>query len=511
MQRTRVGILAIVAVVSAAAWLQQSADYNQNSHYALVRALADGTPQVDSALGEIGELSTRDLTRWHGHYYSDKAPGLALATLPAFVALDATGLVEPGEPTDALWLLGLVGVVLPFGLLLLMVRAVAEQFEPGFGTAAAVTIGLGSILLPYSTLFYSHLLSASLVFGAFFVLYRARGSGRAFRPVWIAGVLAGLAMTTEYPNGIAALLLGAYAVADRPRVARAVAYGSGVIVGMIPLALYDWWAFGSITHISRTGSLTAPDPHQGLFGVGLPSARAALELLFSTTGLLTLAPVVVCGLAALPILYARGQRREALLFAAIAAAYIAFNTGYDATFGGFAPGPRYVIPILPFIAVGLATAFRMWPTLTTGLATVSIVVMSAITATHALAGYNLGWFDRIADRQFTETAASLVGVTGWYAIVPFFAAVALAVVLAIAATRPPRVSSVETIIGGGAVAAWAALAAAAPVQKDLGGRGQEYGAYGFVLVVLGLGAAVALIRAYGTRLRDVGPPRRDSH
>ena len=475
------------------AWLQQGGDYNQNSHYVLVRALADGTPEVDAALGEIGELSTRDLTRWHGHYYSDKAPGLAFVTLPAFVVLDAAGVIEPGEPKDALWLLGLVGVVLPFGLLLLMVRAVGEDVEPGFGTAAAVTVGLGTILLPYATLFYSHVLSACLVFGAFFVLLRARGSGRATLTVFVGGLLAGLAVTTEYPNGLAVVLLGAYALSERPRLARALAYASGVIVGVIPLALYDWWAFGSITHISRTGSLTAEDPGQGFFGVGAPNARSALELLFSTTGLVTLAPIVVCGLAALPIVYARGWRREALLVAAFATAYIAFNTGYDATFGGFAPGPRYLIPILPFIALGLAPAFRRWPTTTTGLAAVSIVVMSSITATHALAGYNLGWFDRIAERQFTETAASLAGVTGWYTIVPFFVAVAVAVALAFASARRP-VSRFETVVGGGAVLAWAVLAAAAPAQQDLGGRGQEYGAYGAVLAVGIVLAVAALVR-----------------
>ena len=55
-RRSTLGVLSIVALAAGMAWLQQVPDYNQNSHYALVRALASGTPKVDRTLGEIGEL-----------------------------------------------------------------------------------------------------------------------------------------------------------------------------------------------------------------------------------------------------------------------------------------------------------------------------------------------------------------------------------------------------------------------------------------------------------------------
>ena len=87
-------------------------------------------------------------------------------------------------------------------------------------------------------------------------------------------------MTTEYPLAIIAGLLGLYVIA-RDRSWRAVAvYAAGVIVGLVPLGLYDLFAFGSITHLSYTGALpttsAAISPHQsGLFGVGLPQPRNA--------------------------------------------------------------------------------------------------------------------------------------------------------------------------------------------------------------------------------------------
>jgi hypothetical protein len=495
-RRSRLGVLSIVALAAGLAWLQQVPDYNQNSHYALVRALASGTPQVDRTLNEIGELSTRDVTRRDGHLYSDKAPGLAFVTLPVYVVLDALGVVEAGDPANALWALGLAGSVLPAVLLALLVLKVGERVEPGFGAISALALAAGTILLPYSTLLYSHALSAFLVFAAFaVVLFERLGPSRPFRLV-LAGLLAGYAVTTEYPNAIAVVALGVYAILRRPLVARGAAYAVGVAIGVAPLALYDWWAFGSPTEISRTGSLTGPSGGDGFFGVGLPSLRAAAELLFSANGLLTLSPIVACGLVGLVLLYRGGRRAEAVLAGAMVVGFLAVSAGYDSPFGGLSPGPRYAIPLLPFAALGLPHVFRRAPTVAGGLMCVSVTIMSAIAATHALAGYNLDWFERIGDRAFTRTAASLVGITGWYTIVPFFVAIVLAAALAVASTARPRVTGVETLAGGAAVLAWALIAATAPVRLELGGEGREFGAYAAV----GALALAVVIAAFARRL-----------
>lgn len=69
----------------------QGVGYNQNAHYALVKALSDGTAVIDDKLGELGELSTRDISRYRGHFYSNKAPGLAFLTMPLYVVLEAAG------------------------------------------------------------------------------------------------------------------------------------------------------------------------------------------------------------------------------------------------------------------------------------------------------------------------------------------------------------------------------------------------------------------------------------
>ena len=96
---------------------------------------------------------------YKGHYYSARAPGLALFSLPFYDTLNLVDaeswtrahVAPPNHPGDEMiYLIGLWGNVLPGLLLLLLVWRVAERFEPGYGVAAAVVLGLGTMALPLS-------------------------------------------------------------------------------------------------------------------------------------------------------------------------------------------------------------------------------------------------------------------------------------------------------------------------------------------------------------------------
>lgn len=491
------------------AWPLQGAGFNQNSHYALVRALADGTAQIDRTRHEVGDLSTQDVIFLDGHVYSNKAPGLAFVTLPAYLVLDTAGVVGDGDPTRILWALGLVGCVLPAVLLLLLIRWAGDRIEHGFGTLAAVTVGLGTLALPFSTLFFSHALSALLVFTAFALLLYERSGPPRLRLVALAGLVAGLSIVTEYPNALAGLVLCAYAAfrAGR-RLARVAVYAGAGFAGITPLLTYNHWAFGSPLHISYAGQRvrdgkvverTTTD-----FGdSGTPSFLGVLESLFSTSGLLTLAPVLACGVVAAAVLHRRGRRGESFVVLSVGILYVIYNSSFGTNFGGFSAGQRYLIAIIPFLGLGLAAAFRTFPATTTALGLVSAVIAVSTTATSALAGYNLEWFDRVAAGSFTYTPASLVGVTGWYTMLPFFAAAGAAAVLAVRATPRMQILPVDVALAGTAVLAWALLAANAPKTPALGGDARSYGAYLMTGIALGL-AGLAAAAAFRQRSRGVG-------
>src|SRR4029453_6748794 len=104
---------------------------------------------------------------------------------------------------------------------------------PGYGAAAAVLLGLGTLVLPFATLFFAHVLAAMLGFAAFWLLLRDRQSPGGTIWVAAAGVLAGLAVLVEFPLGIVAVGLAAYAGRDR-----LAPYAAGAVAWVLPLAAF---------------------------------------------------------------------------------------------------------------------------------------------------------------------------------------------------------------------------------------------------------------------------------
>src|SRR3954466_6115222 len=63
----------------------QASGWAQVSNFALVRALSDGTAEIDPYHWE-----TKDESWYNGHYYSVKSPVLPALTLPVFEVLRRT-------------------------------------------------------------------------------------------------------------------------------------------------------------------------------------------------------------------------------------------------------------------------------------------------------------------------------------------------------------------------------------------------------------------------------------
>lgn len=479
-RRRHLGRMAVAAAALAYAAPISDLGWNQGSHYALVEALDRGTPRIDRWRWQTGDVSYVG-----GHFYSVKAPGLAAASVPFYALLEASGgehAIEQRTPTSwkaariSIWLLGLWTVVLPAALLLLLVRSVAERVEPGLGTITALTLGLGTLVLPFSTVFFSHVLSAFLGFAAFALLFRSRGRDARLAPVAAAGLLAGLAVTTEYALAIVVLALGLYAVVAQASWAkRAIVYTAAAGFGTAPLLLYNRWAFGSIRHLSyaeavskrgRSGHAVLGANSKGFFGVGMPSPRAALEILLAPRGLLILSPVLALSAVGIVALYRQRRRAEALTISAIGLGFLTFNAGYYVAFPGSTTGPRLLVAALPFLAVPLAASYRRLPGCTVALATASAVLMLAATATWPLIGTDdTGrWADQILGGDLRDTTLTLFAGAGhgWLALLPFAVPVAIAVVLSTLATTLPAIGAREARRGAAAVLAWLAVAVVVP-------------------------------------------------
>jgi hypothetical protein len=387
--------------------------------------------------------------------------------------------------------------------------------------------------MPFAVQLFGHVLAALIAFAAFALLWRERDGPASLSRVGAAGLLCGLAVTTEYPLAIAGAIIGAYgvlrpaAVAAGPRalLRRAAVFAGGAIAGVLPLLLYNLWAFGSVSTTSYanavdrqgfTGHDTLGLNSGGFFGIGWPDPRVALELVASPRGLLGLTPVVVMGFAGIVLLHRRGRRAEAWTIAALALAFFVYDTGYWLPFGGGSPGPRFLIPMLPFLAIGFAESWRRLPATTLVLATCSAVVMAVGTLTYPLIGTGSlwQWWSRLKHNDFQHTLLAVFGGgNGWPALLPVLLALGAAVWLGARATGPLPVRR-DLYAALGALAAWALLAlvlAPAFGERLIVGVGVPKGAVdhhglGWQIVLAAVvGAVLALLLAARGERRAAAP------
>lgn len=551
IRRERAGLLAILSLGLAWGLVMHSMGWAQLSNDAQVRALADGTARIDR-----WHWQTKDKAWFEGHFYSVKAPGLAALTLPAYLALDAVGAKDvareaaaearrsqhprwapPDNPdlsqygfsparahrvevrveneTPIIWALTLVGAVLPAIALLLLVRWVAERIEPGYGTAAAVTLGLGTIMCTFAAEYFSHVIAAALGFAAFALLFREREGPARIALVGAAGLLAGLAVSFEYPLGLLGVILLIYAAARPARVQRAAAYAAGAVIGAAPGLAFNLWALGSPLRFaySHAVSVQGFTGHQelglnsgGFFGIDLPRPGAALDLLVASRGLLTLTPVLVMAAVGVVMMRKRGRAPEAAVIGAVAVTYFVYNAGYWLPFGGGSPGPRFLIPALPFLALGLAPAYRRMGTLTLALAIPSVILMLAGALTFPLIGDNgTGtWANQLGSGALEHTVLTVLGVhNAWLALAPVLAAVAAALTFAALAT--PRTPIGELGPALAALGGWAAVAIAGPTVAGDPVTPLDDGPAALTLVAIAVAASLATLVVLRYRGRRAEP------
>jgi hypothetical protein len=407
--RATAGLLGLLLFVTYAYFVSPPS-WNENSRFDLVRSLVERHRlDIDPYEHDTGDKSVRD-----GHSYSDKAPGASFLAVPAYSvfyglrwltggsqasSLPAAGHREEGELPylvntafrRALYVCNLstnavAGALL--GAVFFVVLGRRFGVPAGPALVATASLSLGSLVLPYATMFYGHVLAALFLFVAFALL--AERDALSGRRLAAAGAAAGLAVVTELPAAPVAVLLGAYAViAVRPR-SRALWYLAGSAGPLLLLLAYQYAAFGAAL---RPGYALVSRPEfaagmsHGVMGVGVPRPAVLFAELFGRSrGLLYLSPILVLGFVGLgrrlvAVWADHRARAEVAVASAVVVYFLLMNAGYYMWYGGSALGPRHVIPALPFLCLGIPFAFRRpRPLLVGALLAVSAVNQLAATA-----------------------------------------------------------------------------------------------------------------------------------
>lgn len=377
----RFWLIVFLLFFSYAYVLPRWSDWNQNSRLNLVLALVDdGTPKIDRYVANTG-----DYALYNGHAYTDKPPGLSFLGIPIYAAIrplldappvqaqfervgsrfeetlnpDGSGL-RADKIRFALvqYLLTLVVVALPaalFGGLFFMVLQ-RLGVAPAPASIGALGYGLATSAAPYAGNFYAHQLVAVLLFTAFILAWSPPARWSPWASGALAGLLLGWAVISEYPAAPAAAIIGLYALYRRgwrwlPAMATGGALPGALLIG------YDLAAFGTPWPIGYAYSaLWQEQHHTGFMSLTAPQWEAIWGLTFSEfRGLFFRAPWLLLALPAYWIGWRRHeQRAEWWVLVLVPLAFLLFYGSSIMWWGGFAAGPRYIVPLIPFLALPAA-------------------------------------------------------------------------------------------------------------------------------------------------------------
>jgi len=334
--------------------------------------------RVDRPSGSFGWAEGRE-----GRRYGFFGQGLALVATPMYALADAT--VERVPPRwrsairsdlftfhqrdlEADWRRLVVSLtnslITPLCALLLGLWLQVLGYRPRTSVSIALVYALGTTAWPYAGSFLSEPLSVLVLLGAALEISRwHRDEGRP-RHLWIAGLLAGSSVHVHMLNLIALPCLAAYAIG--PTLAHAswreglagldrrTWIGAALLcaLGLGLLGFSQWWRFGSPFETGRFD-------HYGHWVS--PLRGLAIMLVAPGRSLLIYSPPLLLALAAWPALRRRDPA-TAYFVLALALTRLVFVACRSDWHGGWAIGPRYLVPVIPFLLVPLAGWLERWST-----------------------------------------------------------------------------------------------------------------------------------------------------
>jgi len=379
-------------------YFHQGSDPNQTSRLALVRAIVerravDITPDHHLTLdkGGVG-----------GKMYSDKAPGVALLLTPFYAAMHAADRVvghrreERGIQRAQLHTLSFVAASVPGLIAAYLLLQTLLLFGTSRGLAELLTAGwgLGTIVFPFATVIFGHVLAAAFVLGAFYLVQKWRVAGErvTFARAALLGLLWGASIITEYPTGMLVAMTGLYVLSlewSRPAVVRVL--GGAALGAALPFGAHVAFtlvAYGSaavLPYKFLVEPIFVAHTSAGILGIGVPTKIGIWGVLLSPyRGLFFLSPFLALVFVGFARWSASGEhRREMWLSAALVAGYLVFATSYYAWDGGGSTGSRHLVPALAFFVLAIsfyARSSSRAATVTATLVVPSIAILYLCTA-----------------------------------------------------------------------------------------------------------------------------------
>lgn len=370
-------VFAILMLSYAYFW--HSRDWNTSARLMLTYALVDhGTVILDGYKDH-----SRDFAVYHGRYYCDKTPGYSLLAVPVYALarvcglrahpLGASGPSMPYWIGDYLCTLAVSGITGALSAILIARLARALGCSLRISALLALAYGLATPMQVYSSLAYGHVPVGFCLLASFALIRSEYGLSLRRSRAFCAGFLAAYASVIELQAGPLSALLGVSVVVLTLTGARRATFllhfSLGAAVPTLILLGYNQWAFGHPLDLGyfhlNTPRFARIHGRDNPLGVGAPRLEALRELFIGRDrGLFFYAPITLFAVPGWLALMLRRQWFEALFSLAAVVAHTVVIAGYPEYSGGWATGPRLLLPMVPFLMLpiaGLAAGHpRVW-------------------------------------------------------------------------------------------------------------------------------------------------------
>jgi len=359
------------------AYFYGGSGFNQNATFDLTRAIVEHRElHIDRYAA-----NTADISRYGGHIYSNKVPGLSFLAVIPYAPLYALR----GAPENALELnlylyvtsivtAGISGALIG---VLLYKAARHRGLSPDAAYAIALVVALGTPIFAYSTMLFPHVPASLFALLAFLAL-----DGTLRRNALLAGAAVGAAVLMHYLCALLVfVMLGFLLATSRARIRETLRYIAGGMPFAAVLGWYQYAVFGSpfqTTIPTVNPGFLSEDAWFGIFY--LPRAEALWGLTFSPyRGLFYLAPVMLLAVIGLVAMF-RKERAAAMTIVAGALLFFIINSAFNGWHGSYTIGPRYSLPAVPLLAIGLVYIHGRFRLVYAVLAAISLFFNFAVTA-----------------------------------------------------------------------------------------------------------------------------------
>jgi hypothetical protein len=294
-----------------------------------------------------------------GNVFSKKGLAISLLAIPLYwigMTLSGVGLVQTAM------LLNPIVTALTGAIVFLYLRQLSYSSKVSLWVA--LLFGLSTVAVVYAKVFSSEPVSAMALLLAVYFASRCHGE-RTLMNSSLAGLSLGLAVATTAANLITVPFLLLYLARFTHHASRithseanslgkhwrekwkhlAFFLGSLAVVCLL-VGFYNYARFGDPLDSGRRfakGEAFSTPLWLGLYG-----------FLFSPyKSIFLYSPILLACLVSFPFFFKR-HRREGWLFALIVIAHLLLFAKWYMWWGGFAWGPRFLVPLMPFLAITLA-------------------------------------------------------------------------------------------------------------------------------------------------------------